>query len=101
MSDPRDRFDDPDAPVSEQETREAAELRAALEDPSRRHDEAELARALAASWAPRDLTPEQHRALVRDAMGRRGGMVVRVSFRASALLALAAAVALVLWSDRQ
>jgi hypothetical protein len=100
MPDPRDRTDDPDAPPSEQESAEADELRAALEDPARPSEDAELARAMSASWAPRDLTVEQHRALVREALATRRGRVVRVSFRASAMLALAASVALALWSDR-
>ena len=100
MPDPRDRLDDPDAPPSEQERAEAGALRAALEDPSRDNDDARLARALSASWAPRDLTVEQHRDLVRSAVSRRSARVVRLSLRASALLALAAAVALVLWNDR-
>jgi len=100
MPDPRDRIDDPEAPPSEEERAQADALRAALEDPSRSSEDAELARALSASWAPRDLTVEQHRAMVREALGKRGARIVRLSFRASALLALAASVALVLWNDR-
>ena len=100
MPDPRDRIDDPEAPPSDEERAQADALRAALEDPSRSNEDAELARALSASWAPRDLTVEQHRAMVREAFGKRGARIVRLSFRASALLALAASVALVLWNDR-
>jgi hypothetical protein len=103
MSDPRDRFDDPDAPPSEEERAEAERLRAALDDPARVHEGAELARALSSAWSPRDLTAAQHGELVTRALARRDGTrrratVVRVSFGASAFLALAASVALVVWS---
>jgi hypothetical protein len=99
MSDPRDRVDDPDAPPSDEEVARAEELRAALEDPSRKSGDAELARALGAAWSPRDLTVEGHRALVARALTTRRSRVVRVSFGASAFLALAAGVLLFLWTD--
>jgi hypothetical protein len=100
MPHPRDRTEEADTPPSQEELAAAEQLRRGLEDPEERSEDAELARSMAAAWEPRDLTPEQHRELVRAALGgRRGGVVIRVSFRASALLALAAAVALVLWSD--
>jgi hypothetical protein len=106
MPDPRDRSDDPDAPASAEEQEQASELRAALDDPSRTSAPAELARALSAAWDPRDLPIQDHRALVdqalaRRAPARRGGRVIRVSFGAGAMLALAASVALVLWRGPQ
>ncbi|HEY1694589.1 MAG TPA: hypothetical protein VGG39_20605 [Polyangiaceae bacterium] len=104
MSDPRDRIDDPDAPPSEEERAAAESLRAALEDPARPNEDAALARALSSAWSPRDLAAETHHALVAkalDARSRRRGVVVRVSFGASAALALAAAVLLLVRSDRQ
>ena len=101
MPDPRDLDDDPDAPPSEEEQAEAERLRAALEDPARAHDEAELARALSSSWNPRDLTVDQHRELVQKAVRKRPrGVLVRVTFGASAVLALAASVMLLVWGDR-
>jgi len=103
MADPRDRFDDPDAPPSEQERAHAEELRAALEDPGRASTDAELARALSSAWDPRDLSHEQHATLVQRALtlrvqARRGARVVRIGFGAGALVALAASVLLVLWT---
>jgi hypothetical protein len=100
------RGDDPDAPPSEEELAQARALREALEDPRRPSDEADLARALQAAWAPRDLAADEHRAIVRSALARadgarRRGRVVRVSFGASAVLALAAAAALVVWTGRR
>ncbi|MGD0524797.1 MAG: hypothetical protein ABSE49_06630 [Polyangiaceae bacterium] len=111
MSDPRDRPEAPrdaaiDAPATEEELAESAKLRDALDDPSRANEGAELARALSSAWSPRDLSAEQHRtlvdaALVRHDARRRRGRVIRVSFGASAVLALAAAVLLYVRSDRQ
>jgi hypothetical protein len=103
MPDSPDRFDDLEAPPSEQEQAAAEELRVALETPSRvtAGADAELARALLVSWNPGDLTVEQHRTLVQEALAQRRGRVMRLSFRTSALLALAAAAALVVWSDRR
>ena len=107
MSDPRDRHDDPDAPPSEEEIAEARALREALEDPARANADAELARAAASAWSPRDLTVEQHRALVEnalehhDGLRHRRGRVVRVTFGAGAIVALAASVLLVVRSGRQ
>jgi hypothetical protein len=104
MPDPRDRFDDPDAPASAEEQEQAEELRAALDDPSRGNAPAELARALSAAWDPRDLSAQDHRALVDEALARgkpaqRRARVIRLSFGAGAMLALAASVLLVLWRD--
>src|SRR5580704_17406867 len=106
MPDPRDRFDDPDAPPSEDESRQAQELRAALEDPHRTSELAELARSLSSSWEPRDLSPEQHRAHIDRALSLAGGRarrgrLIRVSFGAGAMLALAASVLLALWGDQR
>ena len=96
----------PDAPPTDEELAEAEELRAALEDPARAHPDAELARGLSAAWSPRDLAPEEHRAIVERALVRRDQerrrrRVVRVSFSASAALALAACVALVVWGGKR
>jgi len=111
MSDPRDRPEDPlqpdpDVPVTDEELAESAKLRDALEDASRPHRDAELARAMSSAWSPRDLSAETHRALVEKALvhhdaRRRRHRVIRVSFGASAVLALAAAVLLYVRSDRQ
>ena len=104
---PEDRFPDPDAPATDEELAESAKLRDALEDPSRPNDYAELARAMSSAWSPRDLSAESHRALVEAALGRhdvrrrRRGLMIRVSFGASAVLALAAAVLVYVRSDRQ
>jgi len=105
MPDPRDRHDDPDAPATEQERAAADELRSALEDPRRSNEDADLARALSSAWSPRDLTAEQHRALVEQAISRRAavrrsGRVIRISFGVGAFVALAAGVLLVLRSPR-
>jgi hypothetical protein len=93
---------DPDAPPSEEELAEATKLRDALEDPARAHGDAELARALSAAWSPGPLHPDDHRTLVDRAMARhasrrrRARVVVRASYGAGALVALAAGVALAL-----
>lgn len=90
-------LDDPDAPASEDELREAEALRAALEDPSVPDEGAELLRALAHAHAPRALSEHvdetEHRAMIARAIARgpeRRGRLVRLSFRAGAALALAA-----------
>lgn len=111
MSDPPDRPEypsqtDPDAPATDEELAESAKLREAVEDPSRPNDDAELARAMSSAWSPRDLPAEAHRRLVEQALvrhdaRRRRNRVVRISFGASAVLALAAAVLLYVRSDRQ
>jgi hypothetical protein len=99
MSDKREELD-PDAPPSEEELAEANKLRDALANPAGTHGDAELARALSAAWSPRDLAPDDHRALLDRALAghasrSRRAAVVRVSWRAGALAALAAAFALV------
>lgn len=91
---------DPDAPPTEEELAEASRLRDALEDPAAAHEDADLARALAAAWSPGTIAPEEHRVLADRALAvhakrRRGRTVVRVSFGVGALAALAAGMALV------
>jgi hypothetical protein len=73
-----------------------------MPDPKDEHEipDPELARVLRAAWSPEDLSPEEHRKLVARAVAPRRATVVRVSFGASALLALAASILLVLWSDK-
>jgi hypothetical protein len=113
---------EPDAPPSEREIAEAEELRRALEDPTRTHEDAELARALAAAWSPHDLSAQAHGALVEQALvrldgarrswlrslaggrtagGARQTTLRRVSFAASAVVALAAGVLLVFGAARR
>ncbi len=89
---------DPDAPISEEELREASSLRDALEDPDRPHEGAEVARALAQAHAPRPLEPGEHDRIVAQALTqfdgarrRRRGVVIRVSFGVASVLAVAAA----------
>lgn len=60
----------------------------------------ELARVLRAAWSPEDLAIEEHRKLVAQAIAPRRAKVVRVSFGASAILALAASVLLAVWSGK-
>ncbi len=60
----------------------------------------ELARVLRAAWSPEDLSPEEHGKLVARAIAPRRATVVRVSFGASAILALAASILLVVWTDK-
>ncbi len=105
MPEPRDRPDDPLAPATDEELAESTKLREALDDPSRRNEDAELARAMSSAWSPRDLSTEGHRSLVQQALighdaRRRRNRVLRVSFGASAVLAFAAAVLLYVRSDR-
>jgi hypothetical protein len=110
MSDPRNRPEhpltmDPDAPATDEELAESAKLRDALEDASCPNDDAALARAVSSAWSPRDLPADAHRKLVEQALvrhdaRRRRNRVVRVSFGASAVLALAAAILLYVRSDR-
>lgn len=73
-----------------------------MPDPKDRHDipDPELARVLRAAWSPEDLSPEEHAKLVAQAIAPRRATVVRVSFGASAILALAASILLVVWTDK-
>jgi len=106
MSDPRRPIDDPDAPPSEEELAASSALRDALDDPSATGAEVELARSLRSAWSPRDIDPARHAAIVKealarhDAIRRRRATVVRVSFGASAVVALAAGVLLFVSSGR-
>jgi hypothetical protein len=97
---------DPDAPPSEEELVEANKLRDALHRSASAQadagDDAELAQALSAAWSPGHLGVDAHRALVDRALAshaarrRRARVVVRASFGAGALVALAAGVVLVI-----
>jgi hypothetical protein len=98
MSEPRDQDDESDTPPGDDERAQADSLRAALDDASQRHEDAELARVLRAAWSPHDLPADEHRALVARAVSRPRSRVVRVSFGASAFVALAASVVLFLWT---
>jgi hypothetical protein len=86
---------EPDAPPTEDERAEAERLRAALDDPTTPNEDAALARALAAAWAPRDLSAVEHRALLDRAVatvrGRRHRTRwLRVSLASAAVVSLAA-----------
>lgn len=97
---PPDLHDDPDAPPSEEELTASARLRDALEDPSKPSPEADLARALALAHSPRDIDPKEHKAIVdraiiegaRRAKKQQRGVVIRVTFGVSAIVAVAASV---------
>jgi hypothetical protein len=95
---PEPSVSDPDAPPSEEELAESARLREALEDPSKPHEGADFARALALAHEPRPLDPDAHRDIVSRAVvgTRRRGRVIRVAFGAATALALAAGVALLI-----
>lgn len=93
----------PDDPISPEEAAAAEELRGALEAGSLEHDGASLLASLAASHAPRPLDADVHAKLVTDALAkasrapgrrglRQGGVVIRVAFGASTLVAAAAAI---------
>jgi len=97
-------MDDPDAPASEEETRAAEALRAALEDPATGHEDADFARALALAHEPRAIAPDDHRAIVEHALSRpeharkgpkQRGAVIRIVFGVAAALSLAATLVLV------
>jgi|SRR5579883_259141 len=93
----------PDDPPADDEAAAAADLRAALDDPARASADAELARALAAAWSPKDLSAGEHRAALERALARwpaagRRRRPARRAAAAGALLALAAGVGAVLWS---
>jgi len=101
--------DDPDAPASPEELAAAARLRDALDDPrAERRDDADddaaLARAAAAAYAPREIDAAEHRAIVERALlagpaakaGARSGTVIRVAFGVAAALSMAAAALLLM-----
>jgi hypothetical protein len=101
---------DPDAPASEEEVAQSDALRRALEDPSVPNAAAELARAVALANRPRPLDAALHADLVEKALAQRlhppgppprkqgGGSVIKVFFGASAALAVAASIALIVGS---
>jgi hypothetical protein len=93
--------DDPDAPPSAEELAASARLRDALEDPSRENEDAELARALSLAYEPRALDPAEHKAIVDRVLRERRGVVIRVLFGASALVAAAAVVLLAVQFTRK
>jgi hypothetical protein len=98
--------DDPDALPTEEERAKADELRAALDGGAGARDDADLARALRAAWSPSQLAADQHRrildgALTRSARTARRARVLRVAFGAGTVVALAASVAAVVWSERR
>ena len=96
--------DDDFAPPSEEEIRESERLREALEAGSENED-AELLRAVKSSASPAplassDLEARVERALVSfDARKRRGGVVIRVAFGASLLVAAAAVILFFVWRE--
>jgi hypothetical protein len=92
----------PDAPASKEEIAAAAELREALADPSRLNEDAEVARAIALAHAPRDLSPQEHEAILKRALAsapaKGRGRVLRVTFVAAASAFAVAAAAVLLLS---
>ncbi len=88
-------LDDPDAPPSEEELREAEALRLALEDAEKPGIEAaDFARAVALAHAPRAMSREEHQVIVQKALERMP-QAPRVSrLRARVVLAVAAALPL-------
>jgi hypothetical protein len=106
MPDKPNLHDDPDAPPTEEERAKADELREALDGQGGPTDDAELARALRAAWSPPALAAGEHRRVLDRALARsdrtaRRARVVRVAFGAGTVLALAASVAAVVWSERR
>lgn len=100
----------PEAPVTDEETAQAEELRARLDAREPLVDaraqvgpvvhDAEWLRALATAWSPRDLPREAHRALVDQALSRMSAPRPRQrAARAwvGALAALAATLCVTLW----
>jgi hypothetical protein len=70
---------DPDAPPSEDELREAGELRDALADPTRANDDATFARALVLAHSPRSLDEGENQALVEHALAPKLASVPRLA----------------------
>ncbi|HEX4512987.1 MAG TPA: hypothetical protein VH054_05605 [Polyangiaceae bacterium] len=89
---------DPDAPPSEEEIRESQRLRDALEDASKESADADLLRAVKHAAEPKaiakaDLDEAVQRGIARGERNiRSGGVVIRVAFGASFVVAAAAAV---------
>lgn len=90
--------DDPDAPPSEDEIRESERLREALDDASKANESADLLRAVKNATAPRALDEKSldasvERGLARfDSQSATSGVLIRVAFGASMLVAAAAAI---------
>lgn len=85
--------DDDFAPPSEEEIRESERLREALEDPAKESEDADLLRAVKSAASPKALAKEELDASVESAVARaRGGVVIRVAFGASLIVAAAAVV---------
>lgn len=59
-----------DATLSPDEAAASAALRDALDAPSLANDDADFARALAAAWSPKEIAPDEHRAIVARALDR-------------------------------
>ena len=90
------QFDDPDAPPSEEEIRESQRLRDALEDASKESADADLLRAVKHAAEPKAIAKSDLDEAVKSGMvrgeRRSGGVVIRVAFGASFVLAAAAAI---------
>jgi hypothetical protein len=90
------QFDDPDAPPSEEEIRESQRLRDALEDASKESADADLLRAVKHAAEPKPIAKSDLDEAVKSGITRgerrSGGVVIRVAFGASFVLAAAAAV---------
>ncbi len=98
---PQDFEEDPDAPPSDEERALSERLRDALADPRAKNDDADLARALSLGFEPREIAPDEHRAIVEAALARAVSTrarsnVRRVVFGMGAALAVAAAAILVI-----
>ena len=90
------QFDDPDAPPSEEEIRESQRLRDALEDTSKENADADLLRAVKHAAEPKPIAKSDLDEAVESGISRgerrSGGVVIRVAFGASFVLAAAAAI---------
>ena len=88
-----------DSPPTEDEIRESQRLREALEDPSKTNDDADLLRAVKSAASPKALGSGELETAVESALSRRAprrGLVIRVAFGASLLVA-AAVILLFVW----
>ena len=87
---------DPDAPPSEEEIRESQRLREALEDASKESADADLLRAVKNAAEPKAIAKADLDEAVKSGISRgerrSGGVVIRVAFGASFVLAAAAAI---------
>ncbi|HEY1958944.1 MAG TPA: hypothetical protein VGH28_25200 [Polyangiaceae bacterium] len=93
--------DDDFAPPSEEEIRESERLREALEDPAKESADADLLRAVQSAAKPKAIAKEAlDQAVDRAVASSRRGVVVRVAFGASLLVAAAAVILLFVWRGR-